>query len=163
MAMFCVIITHLVVHFEFLYDSEIICLPLNIIEKLYWQHLFEKLGEAETIITFISVNKLQHPLILKNNIDYSSKMGPPPFFHSDINPVLCHVLVHSIDMFWLEQWDWFSFCSWIYFHSTLFKRRSNLLGSKDLEEAMCTTLFPVVVSTNHCQSFNAFWLDIRCS
>ena len=85
MVMFCVIITHLVVHFEFLYDSEIICLPLNIIEKLYWQHLFEKLGEAETIITFISVNTLQHLLILKNNIDYSSKMEPPLFFHSDIN------------------------------------------------------------------------------
>ena len=89
---------HLMAHFEFLHYSEVICLPLNIIEKLYWHHLFEKLGEAETIITSIS---LQYPLILKNNIDYSSKMGPPPFFHSDINPVLCHVLVHSVDMFWL--------------------------------------------------------------
>ena len=55
------------------------------------------------MITFISVNKLQHPLILKNNIDYSSKMGPPPFFHSDINPVFCHVLVHSVDIVWLNN------------------------------------------------------------
>ena len=93
---------HLMTHFEFLHDSEIICLPLNIIEKVYWQHLFEKLGEAETIITFISVNTLQHPLILRNNIDYWSKMmEPPPFFHLDISPAPCHVLVHSVDMFWL--------------------------------------------------------------
>ena len=28
-------------YFEFLYGSGIICLPLNISEKLHWQHLFE--------------------------------------------------------------------------------------------------------------------------
>ena len=30
------------------FDSEIICFPLNIPEKLHWQHLFEKPEEAET-------------------------------------------------------------------------------------------------------------------
>ena len=67
-------------------------------------------------------------------------MEPPPFFHSDINPVLCHILVHSINMFWLWQWNWFSCCSWIYFRSILFKHGANLSGSKDLEGAMYTTL-----------------------
>ena len=35
-------------YFEFLYGSGIICLPLNIPEKIHWQHLFEKPEEAET-------------------------------------------------------------------------------------------------------------------
>ena len=35
-------------YFEFLYGSGIICLPLNIPEKLHWQHIFEKPEEAET-------------------------------------------------------------------------------------------------------------------
>ena len=35
LTMFCVIITRLVVYFEFLYDSGIIYLPLNIPEKLH--------------------------------------------------------------------------------------------------------------------------------
>ena len=35
---------------------------------------------------------------LKNNIYHSNKRGPPPpFFNSDTNPVLGHVLVHSVD------------------------------------------------------------------
>ena len=33
-------------YFEFLYGSVIICLPLNIPEKLHWQHLFEKPEET---------------------------------------------------------------------------------------------------------------------
>ena len=35
-------------YFEFLHGSRMICLPLNISEKLHWQHLFEKLEETET-------------------------------------------------------------------------------------------------------------------
>ena len=70
-------------HFEFLHSSRM--LPLNISEKLHYQHLFEKLGEAET------------QELLNNNKDHSRKWGPPPFFHSDINLVLSHVLIHSVD------------------------------------------------------------------
>ena len=88
---------HVMEHFEYLHDSRMIYLPFNFSEKLHWQHLFEKLGEAEAIITFISVNTIQHPLILKSNIDHSSKQGPPPFFHLDTSPVLCHSLVHFDD------------------------------------------------------------------
>ena len=41
-------------YFEFLYGSGIICLPLNIPEKLHWQHLFEKPEEAETHRLYLS-------------------------------------------------------------------------------------------------------------
>ena len=47
---------HLMGHFEFLHGSRLICLPLNFLENMHWQHLFEKLDESETIIAFISVN-----------------------------------------------------------------------------------------------------------
>ena len=40
---------------------------------------------------------IQHPGILKNNINHLSKRGPPPFFHSDTNPVRGNVLVHSVE------------------------------------------------------------------
>ena len=39
---------HLMENFKFLPCSRIICLPLNISGKFNWQHLFEKLEEAET-------------------------------------------------------------------------------------------------------------------
>ena len=39
---------HLRRYFEFLPSLKIICLRLNISEKLYYQHLFEKLEESET-------------------------------------------------------------------------------------------------------------------
>ena len=92
---FCHYNRHLMGHFEVLHGLKMICLPLNISEKLFWQYLFEKLGEAGTIITFISVNTIQHWLILRNNIDHSSKQRPSPFFHSKTNPVLGHILVQS--------------------------------------------------------------------
>ena len=39
-------------------------------------------------------------------------------------------------MFWLQEWSWFGCCFWIYFLSTLFQDRTNLLGSQDSEESM---------------------------
>ena len=40
---------------------------------------------------------IQYSRTLKNNIYLSNKLGPPPFFHSDTNPVLDQELAHSID------------------------------------------------------------------
>ena len=40
---------------------------------------------------------MQYPRTLKNNIYLSNKRVPPPFFHSDANPVFGHVLIH---FFW---------------------------------------------------------------
>ena len=48
-------------------------------------------------MAFILVNTIQYPRTIKNNIYYSSKRVPPPFFHSDTNPVFRHVLIHSFD------------------------------------------------------------------
>ena len=52
---------HLMGYFEFLHVSRIICLPLNISEKLRWQYVLEKLEKAET-----------HCLSLRSNIYHSN-------------------------------------------------------------------------------------------
>ena len=39
---------YLMGYFKFLHGSRIICLSLNISEKLHWQYVFEKLEKAET-------------------------------------------------------------------------------------------------------------------
>ena len=71
---------------------------LNISEKLHWEHLFEKLVEAEAETHRLHLcYKIQYLHTLKNNIYHSNKRGPPPFFHSDTNPVLGHVLIHSVE------------------------------------------------------------------
>ena len=68
-------------YFKFLDSLRKIYFPLNIPEKLHWQHLFEKPEEAKT-----------HRLYL-----HSNKRGPAPFFHLHTNPVLGHVPFHSVD------------------------------------------------------------------
>ena len=83
-------------YFEFLYGSGIICLPLNIPEKLHWQHLFQR-AERQRVIAFILLNIRQYSRTLKNNIHHSNKRVPPPFFHSDTSPVFSDVLIHSFD------------------------------------------------------------------
>ena len=49
---------HLMAYFKFLHGSRIICLPLNILEKLHWQHLSEKLQETESHHLLIRYNTL---------------------------------------------------------------------------------------------------------
>ena len=83
-------------YFEFLHNWRIICLPLNIPEKLHWQQLFEK-PKRQRLIAFILVSTIQYPRTMKNNIYYSNKREPPPFFLWDTNSVLGHVLIHSVD------------------------------------------------------------------
>ena len=80
-----------------LHCSKTICLPLNISEKFHLQHFFEKLRDAETIITFTSVDTIQKSIILWTNIDHSSKRGPPLFFHSDTSPRFGNSLVQSVN------------------------------------------------------------------
>ena len=59
-------------------------------------HISEKLGETGTPGLHLC-QYIPHPRVLKNNIDYSTKQGTPPFFHTDGNLALGHVLVYSID------------------------------------------------------------------
>ena len=87
---------HLMGYFEFLPGSRIIYLLLNISEKLHWQHLFGKLEEGKTIV-FIFVNTMQYPHTLKNNIYHPNKRRTLPFFYSNTNPLLGHIMVHSVD------------------------------------------------------------------
>ena len=61
-----------------------ICITLNISEKIHWQHLFGKLGEVET--------HCLHSRNLKNNIEHPNKRIAPLFFQSDTNPVIGHIL-----------------------------------------------------------------------
>ena len=149
LVMFCVIITDisLMGHFEFLHDPRMICFPSNISQKL----------QAETIITFISVNTKQHLLILKINIDHSSKREPPLFFHSDTSPVLGNGLVHFVDkthllavtaeLIWLFFLDILSF--------KFFQKPSKSLRFRRFRRSYVNR--PVDDSTNHCHSFTAFF------
>ena len=45
---------YLMGYFEFLHGSRLICLPLNILEKLHRQYLFEKPEEAEAYHLYLS-------------------------------------------------------------------------------------------------------------
>ena len=146
-------------HFEFLNGSRIICLHLNVSEKLCWQHVFERLEEAETIFA----NTIQYPRTLKNNIYRSNKRGTPPCSHPNTSPVIGHALVHSVgkthdlivtvELIWLLSLNILSF-NFVPTPRTFLKftrfRRSYANR-------------PLVVLTNHCQSYTAFLLDVRCS
>ena len=90
-------------------------------------------------------------------------MGPPLFFHLDINPVLCHVMVYSVDKLHvlvvtveLIQLLLLNILSFNFIQTP-----SKSLRFKRFRRSYVNR--PVFVSTNHCQSFNAFLLDVRCS
>ena len=60
-------------------------------------NISSKIQNRQRLIAFILVNPIQYPHTLKNNIYHSNKRIPPPFFYSDTNPVLGHVLIHFVD------------------------------------------------------------------
>ena len=90
-------------------------------------------------MAFVLVNTMQYPPTLKNNIYHSNKRVPPPFFHSDTNPVFGHVLIHSFDkthvlvvtveLIWLLLLNILSF-------NFVPTPNKFLLGWQDSEEAM---------------------------
>ena len=98
---------HLMEYLELPHGSRIICLPLNISENyteiaLHWKP-WKPLSkprrgrDSSPSSLLIRYNILQYQPTLKNNIYHLNKRGPPAFFYSDTNPVLGHVLVHSVD------------------------------------------------------------------
>ena len=118
-------------HFKFLHGSRMICLPLNISEKkiyiyIYWQHLFEKLGETE-IIAFIFVNTIQRPCILRAISTIQVNGAQQHFFIRMTNLHLATLwsILPTKPMVWL-----------VYFLSVLFQRWTYLLASEDSEKAM---------------------------
>ena len=102
-------------------------------------NISSEIQERQRLIAFILVNTIQYPRTLQNNIYHSNKRVPPPFFHSDTNPVFGHVLIHSFDkthvlvvtveLIWLLLLNILSFN----FVST---PKKFLLGWQDPEEAM---------------------------
>ena len=119
--------------------------------------------KRQKLIAFIFVNTIQYPRTLKNNIYRSNKRGTPPCSHPNTNPVIGHALVHSVDkthdlivtveLIWLLSLNILSF-NFVPTPRTFLKftrfRRS--YANRRL-----------VVLTNHCQSYTAFLLDVRCS
>ena len=146
-------------YLEFLHGSRIIYLALNIPEKLHMTTSLRKARRTRDVC----VNTIQYPHTLKSNIHHSNKRKPPPFFHSDTNPVLGHVLVHSVDkthvlvvtveLVWLLCLDTLSF-NFVPIANKSFRfirfRRSYVNHPAD-------------VLTNYCQSYTAFLLDLGSS
>ena len=84
-------------HFEFLHDSRKICVPLKISKKLHWQHLLGKLGDAETITTFIAVNANEKHRPFKQTGSSSLVHGHVLVYSVDKT----HVLIVTVESIWL--------------------------------------------------------------
>ena len=138
LTMFCIIITDAWWNISNSYMARGYLPSLNIPEKLHWQHLFES-QKKQRLIAFILVNKIQYPRTLKNSIYYSSKRVPPSFFHSNTNPVFCHVLIHSFDkthvLVVTVELIWLLLLNILSFNFVPMPNKF-LLGWQDSEEAM---------------------------
>ena len=105
---------------------------------------------------------MQYPCTVKSNIYHSNKRGPPPFFHMDANPVLGHVLIHSVDkthvlvvtlqLIWLLLLKILSF--------NFVPTPNKFLRLKRFRKSYVNRLD--VILTNHI-SYTAFLLDVRCA
>ena len=106
---------------------------------------------------------MQYSRTLTINIYHSNKWGPPLFLHLDTSFVIGHALVHSVDKthVLVVTVD----LIWLLFLNIL---SSNFVATP--RKFLRFTRFirsyvnrPVVVLTNHYQSYTAFLLDVRCS
>ena len=133
-------------YFEFLDSQRMIYL---IFQKNHIDNISSR-QKRYRLVAFIFVNTIQYPHTLKTNIYHSNKWGPPPFFHSDINPVLGHFLVHCANkthvLVVIAELIWLLFLNILSFN---FVRTP----SKSLILLCCCSN----------QSFTAFLLDVRCS
>ena len=148
-------------YFEFLDGSRIICFPLNIPEYCI-DNISTKSQKRQSLVTYILVNTIQYLRTLKNNIYHSNKRGPPPFFHLDTNPVLGHVLVHSVDkanvLVVTVELIWLLFLNILSF---IFVPTPNkFLRLKRFRKSYVNR--PDDVLTNHTR-FTTFLLDVRCA
>ena len=119
--------------------------------------------KRQRLITLIFVNTIQYLRTLKINIYHLNKQGPPTFFHPDTNPVIGHGLVHSVDkshvLVVTVELIWLLLLNMLSFNFVPTPRKS--LKFKKFRRSYVNR--PVVVLTNHCQSYTVFWLDVRCS
>ena len=80
-------------------------------------------------------------------------------------PILYLVMFWSIllikPMFWLQQWNWFACCSWIYFFFNFVPTPNKSLRFTRFRKSYVN--HDAFVLTIHCHSYAAFHLDVRCS
>ena len=111
--------------------------------------------KRQRLFAFISVNMIQYPRTLKNNIFN--------IFHPDTNPVIGHVLVHFVDkthvLVATVELIWLMFLNILSFNFIPTPRKS--LSFKRFRRNYVNR--PPVVVINHCQNYTAFLLDVRCS
>ena len=129
-------------YFEFHGSSRMIYL---IFQKNHIDNISSKRQKRHRLIAFIFVNTIQYPHTLKTNIYHSNKWGPPPYFHSEINPVLGHFLVHCVLVVIVEL-------IWLLF--------LNILSFNFVQTPIKSIRLPCCCSD---QSFMAFFLDVHCS
>ena len=119
--------------------------------------------KRQRLIAFIFVNMIQHPGILKNNIDHLSKRGPPLFFLQDTNLVTENVLVHSIEkkhvLVVTGELIWLLFCNILFFNYVQTMNKS-LRFRKFRRSYTYNSLFSFKPTTVKCGLL--FWLDAHC-
>ena len=84
---------HLMRYFEFLHGSRIICLPLNIPEKLHWQRLFRKARGGRDLSPWSYL--IQYNTHAATSTIQTNRTTTTFFFGT--NPLLGYVLIHSVD------------------------------------------------------------------
>ena len=133
---------------------------LWIFQKNCIDNISSKSQKRQRLIAFILVNTIQYPRTLQNNIYHSNKRVPPPFFHSDTNPVFGHVLIHSfecsgcnsgINLVVTLEYTFFQLCS-----------NSEQISVRLARFRRSYVKRPAVVLTSH-TSYTAFLLDVRCA
>ena len=89
--------------------------------------------------------------------------GPPPFFHSETNPALGHVLAYSVDkthvLVVTVELIWLLFLNMLSFNFAPTPNKS--LRFTRFRRSYVNR--PAVVLTNRCQNYTAFLLDLRRS
>ena len=119
--------------------------------------------ERQRLITFIFVNMIQHPCILKNKIYHLSKWQPQPFFDQDTSPVLGNFLVYPFE-------KTHALVVTVELIRFLFLNTLSLNFTQTLNKSLRFRKFrksyvqrSVVVQTNHFKPTLLFLLDVRCS
>ena len=106
---------------------------------------------------------IQYLRTLKNSAYHSNKRAPSPLFHPHTNPAIGHAVIHSVDkthvLVVTVELTWLFFLNILSFNFVPTPRKS--FRFTRLRRSYVNR--PVVVLTNHCQSYTAFLLDVRRS
>ena len=120
---------------------------------MHWQYVFKKL-EKGRFIAFIFLNTIQYPRTLKNNIHCFIWIPVLQLATAMVHSVgKTHVLDVTVDLIWLLFFNILSF-------NFVTTPRKPLRFTRFIRSYVNR---PAVVLTNHCQSYTAFLLDVRCS